>query len=106
MTLSDINNFEEVAAQARLVQAEILGAVETSKVFNNREALTGNQETNYDHIGQLAKDFESFYLLWTFTELWKKSHKSWLHDEFEKIDPGFLEETVENCDKTMSKVIR
>jgi len=56
-------------------------------VFNNRETLTGNQETNYDHINQLKKDFEAFYLLWTNTELWKKSHKSWLYDEFEKIDP-------------------
>ena len=102
----DMNSFEEVAAQARIVQTEISKAVEDSKIFNNRETLTGNDETNYDNISQMFKDFEPFFLLWTNTELWKKSHKSWLYDEFDKIDPAFLEETVENCDKIMNKVIR
>lgn len=51
VTLSDMNNFEENSTNAKLVQAEILAAVENAKVFNNREALTGNLETSYDHIG-------------------------------------------------------
>lgn len=54
----------------------------------------------------MQKDFEPFFLLWSFTALWKTSLKSWKYDEFEKIDPAFLEETVDNCDKTMNKVIR
>ena len=75
-------------------------------MYNNRETLTGGSETNYEHIVQMAKDFEPFFLLWTNTELWRNSHKSWLKDQFETIDPVFLEETVDNVDKTMNKVIR
>jgi hypothetical protein len=44
--------------------------------------------------------------LWTTTETWRISHKSWLNDEFEKLDAAFLEECVENSEKTMNKVIR
>jgi len=59
-----------------------MGAVETSKMYNNRESLTGNDETNYDNINSTVKEFEPFYNLWTTTELWRKSHKSWLQDDF------------------------
>lgn len=55
-------------------------------MYNNREALTGNDETNYDNINLSVKEFEPFYNLWTTTDLWRKSHKSWLNDDFDKLD--------------------
>ena len=75
-------------------------------MYNNREMLTGNDETHYDNINQSVKDFEPFFNLWTTTELWRKSHHSWLYDEFDKLDSAFLEECVENSDKVMNKVVR
>ena len=54
----------------------------------------------------MNKEFQPFYDLWTTLELYNKSHKSWTCDDLEKIDPGFLEETVETADKTMGRVIR
>jgi dynein heavy chain, axonemal len=75
-------------------------------LYNSRESLTGNDETNYDNITAAVKEFEPFYSLWTTTETWRVSHKSWLNDEFEKLDAAFLEECVENSEKTMNKVIR
>lgn len=103
---SDINNFEEVSATAKEIQAKLQWSVDNAKVYNNREALTGNDETNYDNINLAVKEFEPYYNLWTTTEVWMKSHKSWLFDEFDKLDAAFLEETVENAEKTMNKVIR
>ena len=55
-------------------------------MYNNREALTGNDETNYDNINLTVKEFEPFYNLWTTTDLWRKSHKSWLNDDFDRLD--------------------
>lgn len=75
-------------------------------MYNNRESLTGGDETNYDNINLAVKEFEPYYNLWTTTETWRKSHKSWLNDDFSKLDAVFLEECVENADKTMNKVIR
>jgi hypothetical protein len=102
----DINNYEEVATNAKEVWGKLQWANEQAKVYNNREALTGNDDTNYDNINASVKEFEPFYSLWTTTDLWRKSHTSWLNDDFDKLDATFLEECVENSDKTMNKVIR
>jgi dynein heavy chain len=75
-------------------------------MFNNREALTGNEETSYDNITQMTKDYEPFYALWTTTDKWKVMHKSWLNDDFELLDAFEMEEIVDNADKTMNKCIR
>jgi dynein heavy chain len=75
-------------------------------MYNNRESLTGNDETNYDNITATVKEFEPFYNLWTTTEVWRNSHKSWLKDDFSNLDAAFLEDCVENSEKTMNKVVR
>jgi hypothetical protein len=75
-------------------------------MYNNREALTSGEETNYDNITTMVKEFEPLYNMWTTTDLWRKSHKSWLHDAFDQLDSGFMEECVENSEKTMNKVTR
>jgi len=82
----DINSYEEVSQNAKEVWAKLTWATENAKMYNNREALTGNDETNYDNINLSVKEFEPFYNLWTTTDLWRKSHKSWLNDDFDKLD--------------------
>lgn len=102
----DINQFEDVAQQAKEVWAKLQWSVENAKMYNNREALTGGDETNYDNIQIMVKEFEPLYSLWTTTDVWRKSHKSWLADPFDQLDSAFMEECVENSEKTMNKVIR
>lgn len=98
--------YEEVAAQAKEVWSKLNWCTENAKMYNNREALTGNDETSYDNINLSVKEFEPLYNLWTTTETWRKSHHSWLNDEFDKLDAVFLSECVENSEKIMNKVIR
>lgn len=102
----DINQFEDVAQQAKEVWAKLQWSIESAKMYNNREALTGGDETNYDNIQIMVKEFEPLYNLWTTTDVWRKSHKSWLSDPFDQCDSAFMEECVENSEKTMNKVIR
>jgi len=54
---SDINNFEEVSTAAKGIFTRLQDAIEQAKVFNNRELLTGQEETAYDNINALAKEF-------------------------------------------------
>lgn len=103
---SDINQFEEISNNAREIYGKMTWAVEQAKTYNNRENLTGQEETNYDNINLALKDFEPFYNLWTTTDQWRKSHKSWLHDAFDQMDAIELEEIVENAEKTMNKAAR
>lgn len=54
----------------------------------------------------MVNDFAPFFDLWTTTDEWKLSMHSWVHDEFEKIDPVLLEEQVENAQKTLGKITK
>jgi len=82
-TFIKMDDYEDVANQARDTKKKLDDAVEMAKQYNNREVLTGSDETNYDNITQTVKEFEPFYNLWTTTDLWKKSHHSWLNDSFD-----------------------
>lgn len=102
----DMENYEEIANNAREVKAKLDWSIENAKMYNNRECLTGQDETNYDNINATVKDFEPFFSLWTTTDQWMKSHSSWLNDAFDNMDAVALEEIVESAEKTMNKVIR
>jgi len=71
---------------AEEVWAELQASDKSAKVFNQRECLTGNEETSYDNINLMVKEYEPFYQLWTTCDLWKQSNHGWLHDEWEKLD--------------------
>jgi len=77
-------------------------ANEQAKVFNNREILTAQPDSDYTNIGLMMKEYQPYFNLWTTVDNWRKSHKSWLYDEFAELDAGKLEETVDNSNKTMA----
>ena len=54
----------------------------------------------------MTKEFLPYYNLWTTVDNFKKSHKSWLHDDFEVLDSAKLEETVDSSSKTLAQTIR
>ena len=64
--------------------------------------LTNQDPTDYSKIGEENKKFQPFFNLWTTTETWRKSHRSWIHDPLEDLDSQLLEETVDNSNKTMA----
>jgi dynein heavy chain len=48
----------------------------------------------------MVKDFQPYYNLWTTVDTWRKSHKSWLYDEFANLDATNLSDTVDASNKT------
>jgi len=54
----------------------------------------------------MVADFTPFFELWTTTDTWEQSMKSWLNDDLTTIDPAVLEETVEVAARTMNKNIK
>jgi dynein heavy chain len=54
----------------------------------------------------MAKDFKSYYDLWTVVETWKKTYHSWLYDPFDEIDASGVETLVDDSAKTISACIR
>jgi dynein heavy chain len=104
---SDIDNFEEIASQAKQLKVALDEANEYAKMINNREQLVGYEEiADFTSLPAMIKEFKPYFDLWTTVEEWKKSYNSWLNDPFDEVDAGKVEETVDNSIKTLSGVIR
>jgi hypothetical protein len=46
----EISQFEEVAGMVKSINTRLTSCHDQSKVFNNREMLTGNQATDYSQL--------------------------------------------------------
>jgi dynein heavy chain, axonemal len=79
---------------------------EKAKKFNQQELLTGEEETNYQVVKDIVADFTPFYELWTTIETWENCHKLWRQEDFDKLDPMLLEETVDNAKRLSAKCIK
>lgn len=53
----DINQYEEVAGMCRTINARLQNALEQAKVYNNREMLTGQGDTDYSQISIMNKEY-------------------------------------------------
>lgn len=59
-------------------------------------------DTDYTDMGNMNKEFSQYYNMWTTIDLWRKSHKSWLEDDFDVLDAQRLEEIVDGASKTLA----
>ena len=50
----------------------------------------------------MIKEYNPYYNLWTTVDNWRKSHKSWLYDDFGELDAPKMEDTVDTSNKTMA----
>lgn len=103
----DMDNFEDVAANAKQIKAKLDDCNDKAKNINNRETLVEYEDiTDYTAIPSMQKEFKAYYDLWTTVEIWKKSHAGWMSDPFDEVDASAIEDTVDNANKTMAQVIR
>jgi hypothetical protein len=105
MKQDDIAAYEQISAEARELMQRLGDNSDLAKTYNMRESLTDNDETSYENVHQTKKEFEVYYNLWTTIDKYRSSEKSWRHDDFEKLDPQELEETVDNSFRTLGKAI-
>jgi len=94
-----------VAVDARDLWQRLSDICDAAKTFNQRESLTDNEETSYEPVFQLQKDFRSFYDLWTTIDNYRQSEKRWRHDDFELLDPEELETTVDDSNRVLARAI-
>jgi len=88
------------------MHARLQECLAKAKRFNLRESLVELPDSDYADINQMNKEFTPFYNLWTTIDIFRKSHKSWLEDDFNELDAAKLEEIVENSFKTLNATSR
>lgn len=54
----------------------------------------------------MIKEFKPYSDLWLTIKTWHERHESWTAGEWDELDPEELEETFENCFKTITATAR
>lgn len=63
--------------------------------INKREALLGVQKTSFSELKKISDDLKPLHELWAVASRYNNQIPSWLEQQFENIDSGDLETTIE-----------
>ena len=74
-----------------------------AKKFQSREVLFGLEQTDYDRVARLAKEFERYEQLWMSADDWYKWNKSWMEDPFETLVPEQMEQDLSEAIRNVFK---
>ena len=102
----DIKKTEHVAVEVRKIAKALKESQDMAAKYNNRERLCNLPVTDYEHLHRCVKDFEPFKNLWLTTDEWQKSHKVWMHDNFNELDPEAMETQINSASKAINKCIK
>jgi dynein heavy chain len=77
-----------------------------SKLFNSRETLFGNENTDYSSLQALQKEWEPFSLLWVTTHHFLNDSQKWMSGPFDQIDAKHCETSIMNGTKLLFKTVK
>jgi dynein heavy chain len=100
---TDVNNLEAIAAQAREVSAKLADYSAKAKLFNAREILYGEEQTDYDKLSRITKQFEPYAQLWIGVDDWRRWHVEWTKGDFFKLEPEQMENDLQNTWRNLFK---
>ena len=63
--------------------------------INKREALLGVSKTSFNELKKIQDDLKPLYELWAVASRYNSQMPAWLEGQFEGIEAGDLEQTVE-----------
>ncbi|KAK1936683.1 Dynein heavy chain 1 [Phytophthora citrophthora] len=103
---TDIARLDQVYKYVVNIEQKISKADEDSKLFNSREALFGQEITDYDEIQKIRRDFEPYSLLWKTANNWLREHKKWMDGAFLDINGEEIETFVEANWASIQKALK
>ncbi|KXZ54227.1 hypothetical protein GPECTOR_5g319 [Gonium pectorale] len=99
----DLAKMEFVVTEVRNVDERLRKADRDAALFNSREALLGLPPTDYTPLRKVIEIFDPFLQFWSTASNWRKLHKSWMHDSWEKLHGETVEREVTNAYKVLYK---
>lgn len=88
-----------------------------SRKFNSREILFGRQQTDYQRLQTVTKEFTPYNTLWSIVNRWYTDIDVWMDNQFNQIDANaaqkFVEESFRSIitankyfkDRSMSQIV-
>jgi len=90
-----IRNFHtnnSVSSHAGIIKmcAEVMSTLsnlnEQARKFNSREILFGRDQTDYQRLQNVTKDFTPYNTLWSIVNRWYTDIDIWMDNQFNQID--------------------
>jgi len=103
---SNLANIKEIHENVESVNERLKQASGQAKLFNSREALFGQESSDYSHLQQLQKEWEPFSNLWVTAYHWIEDSEKWMSGPFQEIDAKYCEQWVTSGAKTLFKTVR
>jgi len=97
---------EETAGIAESVDASLKSFFEQAKTFNHHESLFKLEPNDYSRIGQMQKEFQHYYNLWTYAHKWFVYSQQWMNCEWEELNAEEAEKFVEDAIRILASAIR
>ena len=102
----DLHKVKDISSEVKKLQLELKDAEQKKFLFNKREAILGNELTDYSQLGRTIKDFEPYANLWNTAANWKVWQTEWLDGSFIELDPEEMEKELGNASRTMFKLVK
>jgi len=99
----DIQEIESIGKEVRARSKALKEHAALAKKFQSREILFGLEQTDYDRVQRLAKEFERYEQLWMSADDWYKWNKSWMEDPFETLQPAQMETDLSEAIRNVFK---
>lgn len=100
---NDINDIATIGKDVRERAQALREHSALAKKFQSRELLFGLEQTDYDRVARLAKQFEPFEQLWVSADDWVRWHKSWMEDPFDTLKPEVMEQDLSEAIRNVFK---
>ncbi|CAD8156782.1 unnamed protein product [Paramecium pentaurelia] len=101
-----LKSHAEIAQTAQDVNKYLAEFQEQARKFNSREALFDQEQTDYNKITLLQREFLPYSNLWITTNQWFTNSESWMKDELPTIDAVAAEKWVEEAIRILTGVCR
>ena len=101
---TDIDKAKQVSVLVGQLRIRIEEANEMAMLYNKNEALFGTEQTDYDVLITIKKDFLPFGTMWEAVDDWRTSEAAWRDDPFNTLDPKLIDGKVQDYGRAMKKI--
>ena len=103
---SDPNNMVKIVDAANTLDNKLREASVKAENFNSREKVFGFTPTEYALLGQMQKDFEPYFRLWSILSDYNTKKQVWMTGPFLELQPVDIERDVTDWWGSSYKLMR
>lgn len=100
-THNQVSNHKETMRLCANIMSTLGQLLEQSRKFNSRQILFGRDQTDYQRLSTVTKDFTPYNTLWSIVNRWYTDIDTWNDNQFTSIDANAAQKFVEQSFRSM-----